>query len=142
MKLPTLIGLTLFVVALNQANAQKYEQIRTSCELSDRIGDTLTIIGNYDRCMEYSGFQTIKKDSCSSNFQMELDLRKIPENQKLISNFKKLSKYGCGGHFNLTLTGTLRADEKTGYGHLGTNSVEFVVLEIQKIGRVKYSKLE
>ncbi|MEP4091615.1 hypothetical protein [Reichenbachiella sp.] len=92
--------------------------------------------------MEYSGFQAIKGDSCSSNFQMELNLKKIPENQKLTSNFYQLGEYGCGGHFNLTLTGTLQTDKKTGYGHLGTNNVEFVVLEIQKIGKVKYSKLE
>lgn len=137
-----LIGLMFSIFALSQVNAQNHEKVRTSCELSERIGDTLTIVGKYDRCMEYSGFQTIERDSCSANFQMELNLTNISENRKLTSNFKKLLKYGCGGYFDLTLTGTLSADEETGYGHLGTNNIELIVLEIKKIGKAKYSKLE
>jgi hypothetical protein len=142
MKLQTLVTLTLVLIATSFVTAQKIKPISSSCGLAGKAGDTLIVKGSFNRCMEYSGFQTIKRDSCSSDYQMELNLKNIPENKKLTDNFKKLSKYGCGGSFELTLKGIIIDQSEDGYGHLGSSDVEFLTLDVIRIGKVKYSKLE
>ncbi|NLR91388.1 hypothetical protein [Flammeovirga agarivorans] len=137
---PLIIAFVLTLVSI-QLTAQNFKKITTSCDLNYHEGDTLTIKGKFSSCMEYSSFETIKTDSCSSSFQMELNFNEISENQKLTSNFHKLSGR-CGGYFNLTLTGILKKESKNGYGHLGTNNTEFVVIAVEKIGNLKFSKLE
>jgi hypothetical protein len=117
--------------------AQKANIIRESCDLALLLGDTVIVEGRYSMCMEYSGFSTIKNDSCSENMGMELSFQHIQQNSKLDKVIAEIRNYGCGATVKLVLQGVVFRDQPDGYGHAGSNQAKMVVTNVLKVGRVK-----
>lgn len=113
--------------------------IRKSCDLNKKHGNTLIIEGIYTTCMEYSSFQTIKKDKCFNEYQMELELSGKSLNKDLINEIYKM--YACNASRRLILKGIIEKN-KFGYGHLNSNNSQINVLEIIEYDDIKYSKIK
>ena len=104
-----------------------------------KINDTIVVRGRYSRCMEYSGFSTLEKDSCSAKSSIELNWKGITDNAEFYKKINKINEYGCGGSMGMTLKGVLKKDKLRGYGHAGSSDMELVIVEIIDLKRVKYS---
>ena len=119
--------------------SNQIQLINSSCDLQDRVNDTIVVSGSYSRCMEYSRFNTLKNDSCSANSNIELDWKQVGTNHKLYRKINKINEFGCGGSIKMILKGVLKKGKLHGYGHAGSNDMELEVIEVMKLGRVKYS---
>jgi len=113
--------------------------IRKSCELNERLGDTLIVEGIFSTCVEYSSFQTIKKDSCFEDYQMELELSSKNLNQDLVKELYEM--YFCNEYRRLVVKGTIEKNQ-FGYGHLNSNNAKIIVIEIIEYDDIKYSKIK
>jgi hypothetical protein len=107
--------------------------------LNEKLGETLIIEGIYSTCMEYSSFQTIKKDKCYDNYQMELELSGQSLDKDLVKGIYEM--YVCNASIRLIVKGTIEKNEY-GYGHLSLNNARINVLEIIKYDDIKYSKIK
>ena len=58
--------------------------------------------------MEYSGFKTLKKDSCQENFDMDLNFNQIEFPKDLLEKIYKIE--GCTANINMTLNGILKKE--------------------------------
>ncbi|WP_158319151.1 hypothetical protein [Aequorivita sinensis] len=88
--------------------------------------------------MEYTGFQTLDKDSCQEQFDMDLNFEQIEFPKDLLNKFYEIQ--GCTGTIKMTLKGILKNDSKDGYGHLGSNNAELIIQKVIDFGKVKYIK--
>ncbi|WP_179020607.1 hypothetical protein [Winogradskyella forsetii] len=110
--------------------------ITKSCDLNSQINDTITIRGVFYHCMEYTGFKTIENDSCQENFDINLNFNEIAFPKDLLAKIYKIE--GCTANIKMTVNGILKNDSENGYGHLGSNNAELVVLNVFEIGKLKY----
>ena len=134
------IILTIWIVGCQSTKFIGQDMVlRKSCDLNERIGDTLIIEGIYSTCMEYSSFQTIKKDKCYEDYQMELELSGQSLNEDLVKKIYEM--YVCNASRRLVLKGTIEKNE-FGYGHLNSNNSRINVLKIIEYDDIKYSKIK
>ena len=113
--------------------------VSKSCDLNDLLNDTLIIDGIYSTCMEYSSFQTIKKDDCIEDYKMELNLSEEYIKKSILKNIYDM--YACNATRRMVVKGIVRK-EKGGYGHLGTNNAEITVVEVIRLDDIKYGKVK
>jgi hypothetical protein len=133
--------LYVFILISCKSGLNYYENqkvITKSCELNNRINDTIVIEGVYYQCMEYTGFRTLDKDSCQDQFDMNLNFQQIEFPKDLLNRFYEIQ--GCTGTIKITIKGTLKNDSEIGYGHLGSNNAELIVQKVIDFGKVKYIK--
>jgi predicted transport protein len=137
----TLLVSLFFLIGCNlsKTSISNETTISKSCEIEEKLNDTLIIDGVYSTCMEYSSFQTIKNDECYSDYKMELNISKSHIKESVIKKVYKMN--GCNASRRMVLKGIIKND-KTNYGHLGTNNAEIIVLEIIKLDEIKYDKIK
>jgi len=133
----------IIILILNSCKSKSayYENkkiITNACELKNSINDTIVIKGVYYQCMEYTGFKAFSIDSCQEDFDMDLNFYKIELSKDLLKIIYKIE--GCTGTIKMTLKGVLKNDSKIGYGHLGSNNAELILLKVIDFGKVKYIK--
>jgi hypothetical protein len=134
-----IIFLILFSSCKSKMTSYKNKKVITkSCELNKQINDTITIRGVFYHCMEYTGFKTIENDSCIENFDMDLNFNEIEFPKDLLAKIYEIE--GCTANIKMTVNGILRNDSEGGYGHLGSNNAELIVLNVFEIGKLKYIK--
>lgn len=119
---------------------QNRKVIKEACELNFHIKDTVVVGGIYSNCMEYSSFNLIEKDNCYDKFDMHLNFDKVTFTQEQRIRYYEMQ--GCMKSMKMILKGVLIQDEKSEYGHLGSNNSELEVLEIVYFGKVKSSKIK
>lgn len=133
------LGIFLFLMLQScKSNAAFYNKqkiITGSCELNNKINDTVIIKGIYSECVEYSSFRAIKKDSCTKHFSMSLNFDQIELPKRFYKTLSKLEF--CNQTIEMTLQGILKNNDPNGYGHLGTNNAELIVLKILDYGKIK-----
>ena len=135
----SLSSIFLLIICSCKSKATSYQNkiiITKSCDLNNVINDTITIRGVYYNCMEYSGFKTLKKDSCQENFDMDLNFNQIEFPKDLLEKIYKIE--GCTANINMTLNGILKNNNVNGYGHLGSNNSEIIVLNVLEVGKLRY----
>lgn len=113
--------------------------ISKSCDINEVLNDTLIIEGVYSTCMEYSSFQTIKKDGCFEDYKMELNLSEEHIKKTILK--KVYDMYACNATRKMVVKGFVRK-EKEGYGHLGTNNAEITVIEVIRLDNIEYGKVK
>jgi hypothetical protein len=113
--------------------------ITKSCALNGLLNDTIVIDGVYSTCMEYSSFQTIKKDDCFSEYKMELNLSE--KHIKTSIRKKVYDMVACNASRRMVVKGIVSKD-KLNYGHLGTNNAEITVIEIIRLDDIKHRKIK
>lgn len=118
---------------------QKSNAIFKACDLVKRINDTIVVSGIYSECMEYSSFNLLENDECTDEFDMDLGFNQARFTEKIETRLDEM--YGCGVSLRLTIKGILRKEKGVYYGHLGSNTAEFDVLEFIDFGKVKFKKL-
>lgn len=124
----------------SNASFQVQKPITKSCDLNDKINDTIIVAGTYSVCMEYSSFYLLEKNKCDSEFNMSLGFNQARFTNKIENRLDKMD--GCGVSLKLTIKGIFRKEKDANYGHLGSNSAEFEVLEFIKYGKVKSKKIK
>ncbi len=107
--------------------------ITKSCDLKEKLNDTIVVKGIYSKCVEYESFKLIRKDDCVDSFNMKLNFDQQSNEEKDLAELKKLA--GCNQSIELCLKGIVRKENQT-YGHLGSNNALFEVIDFIKIGRV------
>tara|TARA_B100000767_G_C19266160_1_gene329308 strand:+ start:42 stop:449 length:408 start_codon:yes stop_codon:yes gene_type:complete len=113
--------------------------VSKSCTLNELLNDTLIIDGVYSTCMEYSSFQTIKKDDCFEDYKMELNLSEEHIKKSILKNVYDMN--ACNATRRMIVKGFVRK-EKEGYGHLGTNNAEITVIEFIRLDDIEYEKVK
>ena len=112
--------------------------VKYPCDLKGHLNDTIIVSGIYSGCMEYSSFDLADKDDCYDEFQMALRFDSAEFTNKIDKRLNKIQD--CAANMKLVIRGVLRKEKDSVYGHLGTNTAEFEILEFLDYGRVKYKK--
>ena len=113
--------------------------ITKSCDLNGLLNDTILIDGVLSTCMEYSSFQTIKKDDCISEYKMEFNLSERHIEKSIRKEIYDMN--ACNASRRILVKGIVRKDDLD-YGHLGTNNTEITVIDIIRLGDIKYGKIK
>lgn len=129
----TIVFSILFTIAINSCKSKMAysdtEKIITkSCELNNRVNDTVTINGIFHYGLEYLVFTTIQKDSCKEKYKINLNFDYIEFPKDLAEQVYKIA-----GPTNMIVKGVLKNDNEYGYGHLNMNNHELIVLKILNI---------
>ncbi len=106
--------------------------------MKEHVNDTILVSGIYSGCMEYKSFNLLEKDDCYDEFQMALDFNNVEFTSKIEKRLNKIQD--CAASMKLVLKGILRKEKDSLYGHLGSNTAEFEILEFVDYGRVKIKK--
>ncbi|TMU55532.1 hypothetical protein [Flagellimonas algicola] len=134
------MGFCVASCKLTNDSVQNQNVIYEACELADKINDTIVVRGTYSTCMEYSSFNPVKSDECYDAFDMDLRFNQAHFTKEVEARLDEM--YGCGVSIKLTLRGILRKEKDRKYGHLGSNTAEFDVLDFIEYGKVKFKKLK
>jgi hypothetical protein len=116
---------------LERSNDLDFRPIKYSCELSNKINNTLFIEGLYTICMEYRSFQAHHQDECYDDFQMSLNFDDLTIPKQL------LDLNECEVSVRLIIEGVLKKNSELKYGHLGSNNSEVQVLKIVDMGSIE-----